>query len=443
MTLRRDNGRAAARLCLAVVLLPLAAPSRPGNPPQCYERHLCISTFVIGGTPWYYDLSSLCAAEGSEYSVWQVGVPPDPATFPQIIFNVCGTVARDIAPYAANNPGSNVILPFPASHGVAIQLIDDPSTGPGAGQVCADVDTCDQATNPTCLVGSLNYDATRTGNNPNVPTIPIEHNPAREDACVADPSTDFCTVQAVDCTENSEVLAAYTGGEYTLGEGLDVRLNANNDPAGGLNLTWANLPAFSSDPFVCHTTDPATGLVTPRSVNIFIACDAAAVGLVVESYSEPVECSYYITARAAAACGSTDSPYVPSPSFTPTNTPASTGTPTHTSSHSRTASASPPPLPVAAAAPSGGTNFGFTLLGALVIAPAAVFAVGWANGRGFLDRPKSIAPAWLLAAPGWLASGGSPAAVAAALRPAPGSSEGDALIPAAASPRYNAWSQNE
>ena len=425
------------RLALALVAAR-AASLRPGNPPQCYERHLCISTFVISGTPYYFDLSTLCALAGSEYRVWKSGVTPAPGTFPQVIFNVCGTVSLDVAPYSASTPGANVILPFPASHGVAVQLIDDPGVGPGVGQQCADVDTCDQATNPTCLMGSLNYDATRSGPNPYISGLDIAHNAAREAFCATNPSADFCTVQAVPCTENSEVLAAYTGGEDTLGEGLDVRLNDVADPAGGVNLTWSNLPAFASDPFVCHPLDPTTGFVAPRSVNIYIACDPTAPDLVVDSYTEPVECSYQISARAAAACGTPDSPYVPSPSNTPTTTPAATLSRTRTPPVSRTAS--PTPSPVYPPNPAG-TQFGYTLLGALVVAPATVFLVGWANGRGFLDRPKALAPAWLLAVPSWLATGGGAGAAAggetAAAYSKPASGEATGLV-SSTSPRYNA-----
>ena len=394
-------------LLLLLSSLQLAAASRPGNPPQCYEPHLCITTFNVGGTFYWVDLSSLCQQPGAEYTAWGSGITPNPSTYPQVIFNVCGTVQRDIAPYKAENTGANVILPFPASHGVVMQLIDDPTVGPGAGQTCADVDTCDQDTNPTCQIGSLNYDATRTGVNP-FTTQPIAHNPAREAVCAGNPSYDYCVVQQVVCTENAEVLARYTAGENTLGDALDVKLNDPADPQSGVNLTWANLPAFTSDPFVCSVIDPTTGNVVPRSVNLFIACDETASSLIVDSFSEPQQCAYYITARAAAACATTNNPFVPSPSGTPTPTAAPTATPSRTHTRQPVVVLSPTalatPRVVAAAAP--GTNFGYTLLGALIVAPAAIFLTAVANNRGWLERPKALAPSWLLAAPGWLASGG-------------------------------------
>lgn len=373
----------------------LAHAARPGDAPQCFEQHFCITTFAIGGQPWYYDLSGLCMPANSEYSVWKAGEPnPVSTTFPQIIFNVCGTVARDVAPFQPANVGANVTLPFPASHGVAIQLISDPTLD---GQfTCADVDSCDQATNPTCAIGSLNYDATRNGNNPFIPTLPIAHDAARELQCSNNPSNVFCNVGSVPCTDNAAVLARYMGGEDTLGDTLDVRLADWNNPQGGINISYSNAPAFLSDPFVCHPIDPVTGNVAPRSVNIFIACDTNVPGLIADSYTEPQECAYFITARSAAACGTTVSPYVPSPSQTSSSTRTSSSTGSSTRTASRTSSSTPTKMPVAAAAPvsSPGTNFGYTLLGALVVAPAATLLFFAADKRGYFDGLKARLPAW-------------------------------------------------
>ena len=363
----------------------LARAARPGDAPQCFEQHFCITTFVISGQPWFYDLSGLCMPANNEYVVWKADEPnPGPATFPQVIFNVCGTVARDIAPFKPANVGANVTLPFPASHGVAIQLINDPA--PEGQYSCADVDSCDQATNPTCVIGSLNYDPNRNGPNPFIVGLNIAHDVAREAACASNPNTAFCTVGTVPCTDNAKVLARYMGGEDTLGDTLDVRLQDWNNPQGGINISYANQPAFINDPFVCHPFDPVTGNVAPRSVNIFIACDYNEPGLAVDSYTEPQECAYFITARSAAACGTTVNPYVPSPS--------STATQTRTSSRTPSRSSTPPPVAATAPASNSGTNFGYTLLGALVVAPAATFLFFAADKRGYFDSIKARLPAW-------------------------------------------------
>ena len=54
----------------------------------------------------------------------------------------------------------------------------------------------------------LNYDATRTGQNPYT-GLAINHNTRREAYCAQNPTYYFCNVKAVHCTDAVEVLASY------------------------------------------------------------------------------------------------------------------------------------------------------------------------------------------------------------------------------------------
>ena len=96
------------------------------------------------------DLSALATGANNEYSTspgHSYPVPSPGGTYPTIIFNVCGTVARTAVPYnaAAAQPNTNTNLPNPHIRGTAVQFIDPPTQT----NLCADIDTCDQDTNPS------------------------------------------------------------------------------------------------------------------------------------------------------------------------------------------------------------------------------------------------------------------------------------------------------
>ena len=84
--------------------------------------------------------------------------PGQPAgTYPMVEFNICGSVSQAVAPCApmtTTDCDNGVTLPLPHSHGVAIQYINDPAFE--YQHICADVDTCDQDTNPTCAITCTN-----------------------------------------------------------------------------------------------------------------------------------------------------------------------------------------------------------------------------------------------------------------------------------------------
>lgn len=275
----------------------------PGVPPQCLAAYQCAFTRTFSGRTVAYNLCPLCAPAGAEYVAVQAGAPAS-APYPQIRFNVVGTVSRTLAMFAdGNSSRAQQLLPFPHSHGVAVQFIDDPDA-PRVNPnhvALVDTDTCDQATNPLC--GPLNYASCDDNNAPIPPAT--ECNPARQAACIASAQAlPFCspTKNASYAADNPEVLAFYDGGAPIFS------LFDESDPQSGINLTFPAMNSFSTDPFPCDTTDPATGDTVLRSVNIYIACDPSVSGLAVEYYSEPRSCLYFVTARSALACGSTLSP---------------------------------------------------------------------------------------------------------------------------------------
>ena len=214
------------------------------------------------------------------------------------------------------------MLPLPHSHGTAVQLIDNPAQD--AAFTCPDVDTCDQDTNPECIPGSKNYDASRDGPNPYIPGAIMNHNPARETRCAVTSCQNgpglgcpyYCFVVSTPCEANVEVLAYYDGAPPTFAlydEGT-YQDPSTWSPANGINLTYVGARAYSSDAFKCTDTDPASGLPVSRSLNLFIACDSAGKttdALAVIGYTEQGQCQFYITASHALACGASG---VPSPS---------------------------------------------------------------------------------------------------------------------------------
>ena len=317
------------------VHLPPPAPLSLRRPP--FARSIFHRFNQPYGSKWSWDFRSLCQPAGSEYVAFNV--PPSASASPspaagdyaeRIIFNICGSVAGPvIAPYNSNNPNSNMTLPQPHSHGTAIQIVDSPVDFE-AGYICPDTDTCDQATNPGCLPYSLNYNASRNDNNPNTGQ-PIAHNPAMEALCAGPSPPASCFVAAVRCTGNIELLSYYKGDTPVFSlfdEGTAAGVTVAS-PANGINISYTPSLAFKGDAFPCNALDPATGEAVVRTINLYIACNAAGDpgdALTVVGYSEQGQCQYYITAAHKLACGVPGDPYDPgaNPSFTvaPTAAPA-------------------------------------------------------------------------------------------------------------------------
>lgn len=181
--------------------------------------------------------------------------PPPLPLFPR--FNVCGTVAKPIAPL--NTPKTAQLLPIPHSHGVAIQFIDDPD-GPSAAEnpnnvAVVDVDTCDLATNPQC--GPQNYPAT-----PNAGAA--ENNPSAVARCVQNPGRTECSPQPATVTDNAEIISYYDGQPPVFA------LQDETNPQGGIVLTYLGATAYLNEPFPCGGTDPATGSAPLRSLFVFL-----------------------------------------------------------------------------------------------------------------------------------------------------------------------------
>ena len=212
-------------------------------------------------------------------------------------------------------------LPLPHSHGIAIQVrtrrrqlrvvktsrahssprhpfiqyIDDPdipASNPNYVEGI-DIDTCDQATNPQCLL---------TGNYPAVPNAgATQENLARINQCIMYPDTDYCRPKTTPVTDNAEVIAYYDGAQPAFA------LYDERNPYSGINISFVGETAFSSDPFPCGGIDPATGLAPLRSLNIHLACDPS-TNLTVGAYDEVGVCQFFITGRSAFACGTMPPP---------------------------------------------------------------------------------------------------------------------------------------
>ncbi len=107
------------------------------------------------------------------------------------------------------------------------------------------------------------------------------------------------------CTGQAEIIAYYDGAAPVFS------LADETNPNGGINLTYQGaLPYTNADGTDrCPALDPSTGYQVQRYLNIFIACDKNAKTLVVDGYTERGQCQYYITGRAAAACGSKGDPF--------------------------------------------------------------------------------------------------------------------------------------
>lgn len=116
-----------------------------------------------------------------------------------------------------------------------------------------DVDSCDQATNPTCLSGSQNY-----------PVMPnpgaTEQNTRRIQQCLNNPNYYYCNVIDAPVTDNAEVISYYDGSPPIFS------LYDESNPQGGINLTYLGATAYTQDPFPCGGVDPATGNAPLRTV---------------------------------------------------------------------------------------------------------------------------------------------------------------------------------
>ena len=281
------------------------------------------------GPRYSWDFRALCTAPGQEYAAFQLPLPsasPAPGDFAQrIIFNVCGTVAAPIiAPYqdppTVNNV--NMTLPQPHSHGTAIQVLDDPLSFENSFY-CPDTDTCDQATNPDCIPGTLNYLANRSGTN-QYTGLPIEHNPAMEVRCSQPDPPAACFVSSTKCTGNIELLSYYNGDApvFSLYDEGSAGGVTTTSPLNGVNLTYTPSLAFSDDRFACTSKDPRTGEPVVRTVNLYIACNPGGRvtdPLNVLGYTEEGQCQYYIQSSHILGCGALGDPYDPTayPSLAP------------------------------------------------------------------------------------------------------------------------------
>lgn len=186
-------------------------------------------------------------------------------------------------------------LPLPRSHGTAILYVDDPDApveNPN-DVIGIDIDTCDQATNPQCLL-SGNYPATP---NPGA----TQSNPARVAQCVTSPDTYYCKPNTTAVTDNSAVIAVYDGAPPAFA------LYDERNPYSGIILSYNGASAFVRDSFPCAGVDPATGLAPLRSMSLFLACDPT-TNFTISSYTEGASCQYSIKGRSAFACGAMPPP---------------------------------------------------------------------------------------------------------------------------------------
>ena len=342
---------------------------------------MCNFYRTINGTLYEWALAPLAANASAEYVAWKDGCDPSrpgsgdatvcPSTYDpnfsyqDIVFNVCGTVSRAVAEMVCTGPPSAATCyqkpaPRPHSHGVAVMFIE--RAPPLAGYTCVDMDSCDSATNfdPTTgnqcgigpdmtvsSVGSLNYPANSSSENPLYPGAPF-NNPARERSCLNDPTGYYCETTGTPCTGRAEVLAVFEG--FAPGFALMDETNATS----GVNITVTPAPAYlqerTGETDRCPQTDPATGYNVMKYFNLFVACDPNATQFVVSKYTERGQCQYYVEARSALACGAGKSG--PSPSAAPA-------------------------APAAAAQPTAlvvGTAFGGAFAGALAVAAAVLCA---------------------------------------------------------------------
>jgi hypothetical protein len=159
-------------------------------------------------------------------------------------------------------------------------------------------------------------------------------------------TTDPETGNAVDCTPDCEVLG-HTRPEF------DV-VDDNNPATGGVLLRHAGLVPALSDQYGCQI-DPRTGYPRERLLDIVLQCDKGLSrnSIVPVSFVEvnPGQCYYRFTLRTGAACAYAGDPFDPA----------------------------------APVANDGPNNFGFVVLG-FVLVVGLQFATAWAAARGYLSN---------------------------------------------------------
>jgi hypothetical protein len=279
------------QLVAYLLVAPALAYSQPGAPPQCVGDSSCVFFAPLSpGSQEYltWDLGSLCAGAGAEYYAIRdiqckvaAGVNCPAACFnncdpnldlkPTMSFNICGKVAKPIAPVTetggTGGVGDPQTMPIPYTHGSAIMFIEGaapvpiPGYGPAGG--CADLDTCDQLYNPTCAPNSLNYPATSPSYNVDAFFTARANTCTQMGAAWCSSSFSYwcCSVKSAACTKNAEVVAYYDGSPPIFSPLIEGKPN-------GVSLTYTGEPDFSQDPFPCGSggaVDPSTGLSPSRS----------------------------------------------------------------------------------------------------------------------------------------------------------------------------------
>jgi hypothetical protein len=293
--------------------LPPPSPLTPLHTPhpraaECFDEYQCQFHRFPSETglqnEYSWDIFNLCASAGNEYIA-----ALDPRclaangtclcnscdTNARLRFNVCGTVSGPIAPVAESagtlGVGDPQQLPIPHSHGVAVQYIEGypgPTLPDGYGPAggCADIDTCDQQYNPTCLPYSQNYPA---GQNPGDPLYTRRANTCAtqgDDYC-SPYSYWCCSVKPTPCTKAAEVLAYY--------DGSPPNFNLFNEGSpDGLTLSYYGALPYLNDPFPCSGSglvDPSTGFAPTRAVTIVLRCNLTADTLTGITYLETFPCN--------------------------------------------------------------------------------------------------------------------------------------------------------
>ena len=185
--------------------------------------------------------------------------------------------------------------PPPAGYG--------PAVVPNQTFGCADVDTCDQQYNPTCVPGSANY--------PINAAITDDIYTRRASRCnnnltYCSPYNYWCcAVKATPCTKQAEVIAIY--------DGAPPSFNLINEGVpDGITLTYVGAPAYRADSFGCGDVDnindpgndPSTQYPQQRSFTLRLTCDRSVkTGIAGLYFGEPSSCQYIAYGSSALACG--------------------------------------------------------------------------------------------------------------------------------------------
>ena len=194
-----------------------------------------------------------------------------------------------------------------------------PAVVPGQSFGCADVDTCDQQYNPTCVPGSANY--------PINAAITDDIYTRRASRCnnnlgYCSPYNYWCcAVKATPCTKQAEVIAIY--------DGAPPSFNLINEGVpDGITLTYVGAPAYRADSFGCGDVDnindpgndPSTQYPQQRTFTLRLTCDKSAkTGISGLYFGEPSSCQYIAYGGSALACGAKgdpfNNPYTPGDAF--------------------------------------------------------------------------------------------------------------------------------